>query len=70
MNRNVSRPERVLRLAVGLCMISASLFWWHDAWLGVPIGWLALGMGLMMTATGASGICLMYRLLRLTPGRA
>lgn len=56
MQVNVGNPERLLRIVVGLVLLSLP-FWLDSSWR-----WLGL-IGLMPLTTGLSGRCPAYRLL-------
>lgn len=58
MQINVGNPDRIVRIIVGLVLLSLTL------WLDSPWRWLGL-IGLMPLATGLSGRCAGYRLLGL-----
>ncbi|MBN8716951.1 YgaP family membrane protein [Thermomonas sp.] len=58
MQRNVGTPDRIVRILIGLLLLSLPL------WLDSPWRWLGL-VGLMPLLTGLAGRCPGYRLLGL-----
>jgi hypothetical protein len=59
MQVNVGRTERLVRIAVGLALLSLPF------WLDTPWRWLGL-VGLMPLFTGVAGHCPGYRLFGLS----
>jgi hypothetical protein len=51
--KNVGSKERVARLVAGVLMGACGLFFFG----ATPLGWLALGAGVMTVVTGLVGFC-------------
>lgn len=58
IKQNVGRPDRFLRIVVGIILLSLALLSLSGFWSGA-----AIVVGLILIGTGFFGICPMYRLM-------
>ncbi len=62
LSKNVGTIDRIARLAIGIALLAA----FAVGLVAAPWGYLALGFGAIMLATGALGFCPIYALVGLS----
>lgn len=57
--RNEGTFDRILRVALGIPLLPAGLFWLGGL-QGSVLGLLAAGLGVLALITGLTGVCILY----------
>ena len=59
LKRNEGILDRILRVALGMVLLPAGLFWLGEL-QGSVLGLLAAGLGVLALITGFTGVCPLY----------
>ncbi|NJP06409.1 MAG: DUF2892 domain-containing protein [Chloroflexaceae bacterium] len=59
---NLNAPERTLRIILGIILLCTVALVLHG-----PLGWLGAIIGVILIATGITGICPLFSLFGLSP---
>ncbi len=59
---NESNIDRALRIVIGLLLVGVGA----ASFVGAPVAYLTVGIGVVLIITGAAGLCPLYALLRVS----
>ncbi len=62
MKANVSAPDRMFRIALGIAILGAAFIWLNASQGAIP-GVIAALLGAGLVVSGLSGYCALYRAL-------
>lgn len=63
MEINVGKNDRILRLIIGLVLISVGIYSYTQTSFSAPLSILSSLIGVISVTTGAAGYCMLYSIL-------